>query len=166
LTGPAHEEGHHSVNDPRGLLAGMLDGTFTRMQRVLTDISEEDGRAGAQGLTPIVWQVGHVALTDSRALTRLGLPVPVPGTYEALFTTGTGGQADYPPLDLVMPVMAQVNAQLRTLALEGNLDQAIEGTRSYRTAGEAIVFLIYHRGYHIGKITTLRALLKKEGMFG
>ena len=154
------------MDDARGLLAGMLDGTFTRIQRVLTDITEEDGRAGPQGLTPVVWQVGHMALTDSRALSRLAIPVPVPGTYEALFTTGTGGAANYPPLETVVPVMAQINAQLRQLALEGDLDQAIEGTRSYRNVGEALVFLIYHRGYHIGKITTLRALLGKQRIFG
>lgn len=154
------------MSDARGLLADMLDGTYTRIQRVLTDITEEDGRAGPHGLTPVVWQVGHMALTDSRALSRLAIPVSIPGTYEALFTTGTGGVANYPPLDAVVPVMAQVNAQLRQLALEGALDQAIEGTRSYRTAEEALVFLIYHRGYHIGKITTLRALLGKQRMFG
>lgn len=154
------------MSNARGLLADMLDGTFTRVQRVLTDITEEDGRAGPQGLTPVVWQVGHIALTDSRALPRLAIPVQIPQTYEALFTTGTGGAADYPPLDSVVPVMAQVNTQLRQTALKGDLDQAIEGTRSYRTAGEALVFLIYHRGYHIGKITTLRALLGKQRIFG
>jgi hypothetical protein len=38
--------------------------------------------------------------------------------------------------------------------------------RNYRTAGEMLVFAIYHRGYHVGKATTLRALLKKPRLFG
>lgn len=58
------------MTDARTLLAGMLDGTVARVHRALADVSEEDARAGPQGLTPIVWQVGHIALTDSRALTR------------------------------------------------------------------------------------------------
>lgn len=62
--------------------------------------------------------------------------------------------------------MEEWSARLRQLALEGDLTQRIEGVRSYRSVGEALLFLTYHRGYHIGKITTLRALLGKQRVFG
>ncbi|MDQ7849513.1 MAG: DinB family protein [Armatimonadota bacterium] len=152
--------------DPRGLLAEMLDGTAHRIHRVLTDISEEDARARPQGLAPIVWQVGHIALVDARALVRSGVAVEVPPAFEPLFTAGSGGEADYPPLASVLPVLDRVNDRLRQLALEGDLARKVEGTHSYATAGEALLFLLYHRGYHIGKITTLRALLGKGRVFG
>jgi hypothetical protein len=45
------------------------------------------------------------------------------------------------------------------------LDAPAEG-RSYSTVEEMLVFAVYHRGYHVGKITTLRALLKKPRLFG
>lgn len=152
--------------DPRTLLAGMLDGTVARLQRALTDITEEDARARPQGLTPIIWQVGHIAFVDSRALVRNGVPVEVPAAFEPLFTTGSGGEADYPPLAAVVPVLTGLHDRLRQLALEGDLTRSVEGTRSCATVGEALLFLIYHRGYHIGKITTLRALLGKVRVFG
>jgi len=152
--------------DPRTLLAEMLDGTARRIQRVLTDITEADARARPYGLTPIVWQVGHIALVDARALLRSGVAVEVPAAFEPLFTTGSGGDADYPPLASVVPVLDGVNDRLRQLAREGDLNRTVEGTRSYTTVGEALLFLVYHRGYHIGKITTLRALLGKARVFG
>ncbi len=152
--------------DPRALLAEMLDGTLRRIHRVLTDITEEDARARPQGLAPIVWQVGHMALADARALLRSGVAVEVPPAFESLFTGGSGGEADYPPLAAVLPVLDGVNDRLRHLALEGDLARKVEGAHSYATAGEALLFLLYHRGYHIGKITTLRALLGKARVFG
>ncbi len=152
--------------DPRGLLAEMLDGTLRRIHRALTDITEEDARARPQGLTSIVWQVGHIALVDARALLRSGVAVEVPPAFEPLFTTGSGGDADYPPLASVLPVLDGVNDRLRQLAQAGDLTRTVEGTHSYATTGEALLFLVYHRGYHIGKITTLRALLGKPRVFG
>ncbi|MDQ7849053.1 MAG: DinB family protein [Armatimonadota bacterium] len=154
------------MDDPRKLVAEMLEGTLQRVHRGLTDISEEDARARPQGLAPIVWQVGHIALVDARALVRSGVPVEIPPAFEPLFTAGSGEEADYPLLASVLPVLEGVNDRLRQLALEGDLARKVEGTHSYATAGEALLFLLYHRGYHIGKIATLRALLGKGRVFG
>ncbi len=145
--------------DARGRIAGMLDRTADRVAQLVKNLSEEDVGTRPPGLAPIAWQVGHIAVVESKALTRAGLTSPIPETYPPLFDTGTGREGTYPPLAEMLPLLAAANAQLRTLALEGNLDDPIEGVRSYATVGEALLFLIYHRGYHIGKITTLRALL-------
>jgi len=154
------------MSDLSTLLAGMLGSTATRIQRVLADVSEEDARARPQGLTPIVWQVGHMAFVDSRVLVRSGVIVEVPASYERSFTTGSGGEADFPPLTAIVPVMMELNDRLQLLAVKGDLTQPIGGTRSYASVGEALGFVVYHRGYHIGKITTLRALLGKARVFG
>ncbi|MFN3286306.1 MAG: hypothetical protein ACK45F_08505 [bacterium] len=36
----------------------------------------------------------------------------------------------------------------------------------YRNVGEMLALSAYHRGYHIGKMTTVRALLGKRRLFG
>lgn len=148
--------------DARNLLASMLDSTVARVHRALTAISEEDARACPHGLSPIVWQVGHMVLVDSKVLTRSGIAVDTPRSSIALFETGTGGEADYPLLSTVLPLMSDINTQLSRLVLEATLDQPIAGVRSYTSIGEALLFVAYHRGYHIGKIATLRALLGKR----
>ena len=150
------------MRDPRGRIAGMLDRTADRVAQLVKDLSEEDVRARPHGLAPVAWQVGHIATVDGKAMTRADLASPIPEAYVPLFDTGTGREGDYPPLAVLLPLLAVCNAQLRTLALEGDLDRPIEGVRSYTSAGEALLFLTYHRGYHIGKVTTLRALLGKR----
>lgn len=150
------------MKDPRSRIAGLLDRTVDRVAQLVRDVSEEDVRARPHGLAPIAWQVGHIATVDGKALTRAGLASPVPETYPPLFDTGTGREGDYPPLSELLSLLALCNADARTLALEGDLDRPIEGVRSYASPGEALLFLTYHRGYHVGKITTLRALLGKR----
>lgn len=107
-----------------------------------------------------------MAFVDSRALARCGVAVEVPASYERLFATGSGGGADYPHLASVAPVLLELSDHLRRLALGGGLTQRVEGTRIYASVGEALGFVVYHRGYHIGKITTLRALFGKARVFG
>jgi len=154
------------MSDPRILLSGMLDGTFARAQRVLTDVSEEDARVRPQGLSPVVWQAGHITLTDARSVVRSGVPLEIPASYPGLFDTGTGGDAGYPPLATIVAFLTDVNSEMRRLALEADLNKQVEGSRSYASVGEALAFLLYHRGYHVGKIATLRALLGKPRVFG
>ncbi len=154
------------MDDARTAVADLLDGTFTRVNRVLKDIGDEDARRRPQGLAPIVWQTGHITLTDARAAIRSAETVDIPDSYPRLFDTGTGGEADYPPLTEIMTHLHEINGQLRQLAQGADLSRRLEGSRSYATVGQALAFLLYHRGYHIGKMATLRALLNKPRVFG
>jgi uncharacterized damage-inducible protein DinB len=146
------------------LLYGLL-ATHTRLRRCLDDLSDDEAHTSPAGLSPVIWQAGHVATTDFAFARRVDTRASIPHGYEALFQTGTGGAAAYPPLAEVRGNLDAAQEILEALAGTGTLDAPAEG-RSYRTVGEMLVFAAYHRGYHVGKITTLRALLKKPRLFG
>jgi uncharacterized damage-inducible protein DinB len=150
----------------RELLLYGLRATHTRLQRCLDDLSDDEARMSpAGGLSPIIWQAGHVATTDFAFARRVDKQTSIPQGYEALFQMGTGGQAAYPSLADVRGSLNAAQQILEALAGTGTLDAPVDG-RSYSTVGEMLVFAAYHRGYHVGKITTLRALLKKPRLFG
>jgi hypothetical protein len=149
----------------RELLTFGLSATHSRLLKCLDDIGEDEARQLPGGLSPIVWQAGHVATTDFAFARRAGGQTPIPSGYEAVFQMGTGGPAAYPPLAEVRGHVERAQQILQDLAKTAALDARVEG-RSYSTVGEMLIFAAYHRGYHVGKITTLRALLKKPRLFG
>lgn len=149
----------------RDLIVYGLESSFTRALRCVGDVTDDEARATPHGLSPILWQLGHLVASDAGYLRRAGGRAEIPTTYERLFATGTGGAADYPPLAEARGWFEAVQRGLLEAAHTADLAQAVEG-RSYRTVGEVLTFTAYHRGYHIGKMTTLRALLGKVRLFG
>lgn len=150
------------ILDLRSRIAAVLDRTADRVAQLVQGLSEQDVGDRLHGLAPIAWQVGHIATIDGKAITRIGGISPVPEAYLPLFDTGTGSEGTYPPLADLLSILAKCNEETRSFALEGDLNRPVAGVRSYASAGEALLFLNYHRGYHIGKITTLRALLGRR----
>lgn len=142
-----------------------LEASYSRALRCVGDIGEEEARQAPHGLSPIIWQLGHLALADEGFLKRAGGALEIPGSYRELFATGTGGIAEYPSLAEVRSAFEAGNRALEEAARTADLAQAVDA-RNYKTIGEMLVFAAYHRGYHIGKITTLRALLGKPRLFG
>ncbi len=143
-----------------------LTATHTRIHRCLEEITEEEARRPPlAGLSPVVWQVGHLAWADFGLARRADGRTEMPQGYEALFKTGTGGEAAYPSLEEVAAALDRAHKALEETARTADFATPLE-TRNYRTVGEMLIFACYHRGYHIGKMTTLRALLKKPRLFG
>jgi uncharacterized damage-inducible protein DinB len=160
-----HTPGRDLMVEPKDLLRYALEATRDRVIRCLEDLSEEEARRVVQGLSPVVWQVGHLAQADGVLLRRAGAPAPVPEAYAALFGPGTGGQADYPPLSQVRTVFETTHEALLRLLDGAALERPVDAPH-YRSVGEMLAFSAYHRGYHIGKMATLRALLGKPRLFG
>lgn len=152
--------------DIRDVLHYGLSTTHARVNRCLEDLTEEEARRSpAEGLSPVVWQVGHIALTDLTFAHRAGRPAQEPPGYAGLFQMGTGGETAYPPLHEIRQALIRAQQALQDVSRTADLDAAVDA-RSYSTVGEMLAFAIYHRGYHVGKITTLRALLQKPRLFG
>lgn len=149
----------------RDLIVYGLETTFTRAKRCVEDVTDEEAGTRPHGLTPIIWQFGHIASADAGYLYRAGGRIEVPSTYRDLFGTGTGGDAPYPPLAELRRLFEDVQRELLQAARTADLSLPIEG-QSYHTVGEVLLFPMYHRGYHIGKMTTLRALVEKPRLFG
>ncbi len=159
--------------DNRALIQHQLATSQQILKRSLSDITETDASTVPDGnLAPIVWQVGHLALTNRYFVERAGLTPAseLPERYATLFKTGTGGAADYPPLSEVVQAFDETHETLTRAATEAKLETPIEvpagRPRVFTNIGEMFSFADGHRWYHIGKISTLRALLGKPRPFG
>ena len=151
--------------ETRELVLYGLTATFTRINRCLEDISEDESRKLPSGLTPLVWQAGHIALSDMTFAARADGTLKAPTGYETLFGRGTGGEAAYPPLAEVKAALNRSQQALETVAKTIDPNTGLDSP-NFHNVGEMLLFTAYHRGYHIGKMTTLRALLHKPRLFG
>jgi len=147
----------------KAMVAEQLNVTCERLRRAVEGITEQEARRVLEGrLAPIVWQVGHVAVIDAAFVQRGGGSTAVGPRYPELFKQGTGGAADYPPLAEVWGVFSSVHQGLLAVAAEAEYTKPLESpTRVFTNVGEMLIFACYHRGYHVGKTATLRALLGK-----
>ncbi|MHB8730923.1 MAG: DinB family protein [bacterium] len=139
----------------------MLGVSHGRLREAIDGVSDADGRRVMAGkLTPIVWQLGHVALVDGNYVRRAGGESPVPARYAELFKQGSGGEQDYPPLSEVWTVFDATHKALVDRASGADYQAPIDAP-SYKTVGEMLMYSGFHRGYHLGKIMSLRGLLGK-----
>ena len=156
--------------DTRTLIQQSLGASHQIVKQTLGEVSDEDARriAGTM-LSPIVWQVGHLAVSNTNFIQRAGVTstTTLPERYPALFKTGTGGAADYPPLGEVVKAFDDTHEALMRVAAEIDLEAPTEGPRGlWSNVAGAFAFSNAHRWYHIGKIASLRALLGKPRLFG
>ena len=144
-----------------------LQATHERIGKVLDDLTDDEARRQpAPGLAPIIWQAGHIALYDALFARRMDKETAAPAGFEESFTAGTGGEpASYPTLSSVRAAVDAAQRAMVAIATTHPASTAVESPR-YKTVGEMLTFAVYHRGYHVGKITTLRAMLKKARLFG
>jgi len=143
---------------------GLLN-THERVQLCTADMTDEEAGRVVAGLTPAIWQVGHVVVTEAGYAQRGGIAVDVPPSYETFFKMGTGGAAKYPPLAEVRRAFEETHRALLDAAATADFAGPAEG-RAYSNVGEMLVAACVHRAYHIGKLTSLRALLEKRRLFG
>ena len=128
----------------------------------LTD--DEMQRAPAGGLSPVIWQVGHVAVSDAFFARLCGSDVTVPEGFDALFGRGTGGVKTYPPFAEIKTYYERMQAALEAIAQSAEMGRAVE-SKNFKTVADALSFNCFHRGYHIGKMCTLRGLLGRAPLF-
>jgi len=156
--------------EDRALIQQQLAVSHQIVKHCLGDVNEgEAGRLPAPTLSPVIWQVGHLAVTNSNFIQRAGVTsgTTLPERYPELFKTGTGGAADYPSLSEAVKAFDETHEALMRAVAETKLDASSEGPRGlWKNYGEMFSFANAHRWYHIGKITSLRALLGKPRLFG
>jgi hypothetical protein len=104
---------------------------------------------------------------DGNFVRRAGGTYAPPARYVDLFKAGTGGEAAYPPLEEVLAYAVTAHEALFAAAWEADYTKPAESERgNFHTVGQMLIFANQHRGYHVGKMTTLRALLGKPILFG
>lgn len=156
--------------DNRALLQQQLAASHQIVKYCLSEISDDDARRMPNStLSPIIWQVEHLAVTNASFCRGAGgaPTTALPASYPDLFKTGTGGQAAYPALAAVVGVFDDTHEALMRAVAEAELDAPSEGPRGmWKNVAEMLGFSNTHRWYHIGKINSLRALLGKPRLFG
>jgi DinB superfamily len=161
--------GGDAVND-RTLLQHELEGSQHVIMLMVDDISDEDAqRMPSPVLSPMIWQAGHLAVANVNFMRRAGMApaTSLPAHFPDLFKGGTGGKAEYPPLSAVRQALDDTHHELMRVVAEANLDTPNEGPRgTWTNYVEMFAFANAHRWYHIGKMTSLRALLGKPRVFG
>lgn len=139
-----------------------LTNSAGRLLESIDDVSDQEAVARPEGLVPIAWHVGHLTLYDRVLLNRAGLGVPIPDGYEDRFRKGSRGEGPFPSLVELRATFLE--SQHLLLELSGQTDlhsQPVTDSRGYANIAEGLAWMHYHRGYHVGKIMTLRSLLGK-----
>ncbi|MGH7187137.1 MAG: DinB family protein, partial [Pseudomonadota bacterium] len=129
--------------DTRSVALFGLTATFTRINRCLEDISDDEARRLSSGLTPIIWQAGHIAASDFTFAARADGTSKVPAGYDALFSRGTGGEAQYPSLTEVKGTLARAQQALEAVARTADLNAPLDAP-NYGNVGEMLTFVAYH----------------------
>ena len=150
----------------RDVLLNDVSRTNRIFLRTLGDPKEDEmQRSPAGGLSPIIWQAGHVIATDVYFARLCGSDVTLPDGFDALFGRGTGGVKAYPSLAEITPLYERGQAALEAVVQSAEMGRAVE-SKNFKTVADALSFACFHRGYHTGKICTLRALLGYSPLFG
>jgi uncharacterized damage-inducible protein DinB len=159
--------------DDRTLIQHQLVVSHEFTKTTLSDIAEDEAsRPPNATLAPIVWQVGHLAFVQHQLIRRAGVASAssLPERFAAVFKTGTGRAADYPPLGEVVKAFDDTQEALVRAVAEANLETPVKMPPGrpplFTNLREMFSFAVAHRWYHIGKITTLRALLGKPRLLG
>lgn len=124
-------------------------------------------RTPAQQSNPMVWMAGHLAQSRVRLARLLGVQQEVP--WPSLFQRGAPPpeSAGYPPMADIRRAWDDAGKALRTRLMAmpeseliGDLQVKIPSTDG--TLRGAIVFALFHEGYHVGQMGYVRRALGKD----
>jgi hypothetical protein len=124
-------------------------------------------RTPSENSNPMVWMAGHLAQTRVRLGRLLGVEREVP--WPSLFQRGSRPPESerYPALADIRREWDQAGVALRTRLrsmsdeeLYGELEVKIPSTDG--TLEGAIVFALFHEGYHVGQMGYVRRTLGKD----
>ena len=144
------------------LLKMQYEKSALRARKAVEGLSDAELKARPQNLAPALWQVGHLAASDASLLRRAGKPLDLPAWVQDSYAKDTTGEGLKQSLDEVWAEFSKVQAGILDL-IGTDLDKVIEHpAKIYGTVGEGLLYMLVHRGYHHGKIMTLRALMGKK----
>jgi uncharacterized damage-inducible protein DinB len=128
---------------------------------------EELTRAPSEHSNPMVWMAGHLAQSRVRLARLLGVERQMP--WPSLFLRGSP-----PPESGSYPALAEIRREWETAGaalrsrLQSMTDEELYGELQMKipstdgTLEGAIVFALFHEGYHVGQMGYVRRTLGKE----
>jgi uncharacterized damage-inducible protein DinB len=149
------------LTDSAGALAGVLEFNDEILMVSLTDMTDELARRRLRDGGPsIAWNVGHMLHHRNviAAAVSCGGPSIDLGRYGAGATEGH----DYPTVREFQDQWAEFSARLVSV-IRGLSPQVLQGPspmplpHGERTLLDALRFVVWHEGLHLGQITMLRS---------
>src|SRR5687768_3712085 len=146
-------------------LMDIVDNIYAKALYVLDPA--ELTRAPSENSNPMIWMAGHLAQTRVRLGRLLGVEREVP--WPSLFLRGSPPPESerYPALAEIRREWEQAGAALRArlssmseAELYGELQVKLPSTDG--TLEGAIVFALFHEGYHVGQMGYVRRTLGKD----
>jgi hypothetical protein len=143
--------------------------------RLAEDFSEEEATRPAGDMKPLVWYLGHVAITDNYLLTLYGgETAAISEEHIKRFGRGSDGNADFSDaskaqmVELLATLSERVHALVSTLEPEDLDRETTEKTAHpvFKTLSGAFSLVIAHCAYHGGQVGDLRRALGKDALFG
>jgi hypothetical protein len=147
---------------------GLMDVVDNLYARALHGLDPNElTRTPSQHSNPMVWMAGHLAQSRARLVRLLGVEQEVP--WPALFRQGAPPpeNEDYPALPDIRRAWEGAGKALRSRLkamteseLFSELQLKIPSTDG--TLRGAIVFALFHEGYHVGQMGYVRRMLGKD----
>jgi uncharacterized damage-inducible protein DinB len=145
------------------------------LARLASDFSEEDATRSAGGQKPLVWYLGHVAITDNYFLQLFGgEAAALSDEYIKRYGRGSDGESDFSDASkadvvaLLETLKERVHVLLGSLAPEDLArESGVEKVHPmFKTLGSALTLVVAHCAYHAGQVGDLRRELGKDPLFG
>jgi hypothetical protein len=129
--------------------------------------SSEATRTTCQNANPMVWMAGHLAQSRANLARLLGVEQEIP--WPTLFKRDVAAPTseEYPPLPEIRRAWEMAGRALRT-RLQGMSDGELQADLQVKipstdgTLRGAIVFALFHEGYHVGQMGLVRRTLGRE----
>jgi uncharacterized damage-inducible protein DinB len=154
-------------------LARMYGLSFGALKRNLEDISHEETLINPQPAgNNMNWVLGHIVVARGTILALTGGVPVLTGEAAAHYNRGVDAADVSHIVDLAtLRGMLEDSQQQLTPALSAMSDDQLAAPlpEKFRrpplsgSVGDALVFLLYHEGYHNGQLGMLRRLAGKEG---
>lgn len=143
------------------LLKLQYEKSAQRIRKSVEGLDPGDLMKRPQGLTPVLWQVGHLAASDASLLRRAGAAIELPSWVQDKYAKDTTGEGLSQSMDEVWAEFSKVQSAVLRLA-DSDLQKPIDHpAKIYQNVGEGLLYMLIHRGYHHGKITSLKTLIAK-----
>lgn len=152
----------------RDVVAYSLEASVKVLDRFVADLTPQEWlHRPVPKANCAAWIVGHLILSDRRALGRLGvkdLPA-LPDGFERRFGRGEDAPAaiEFGDVSILRPLFSQhrqllIDAAMRMPADGWDAPMDI-GHPMFKTAGEMLQFMPFHSTMHAGQISTIRRSL-------
>ena len=144
------------------ILKKYYTGTQARVMKLTSDSGPDQLVERPGNLAPILWQVGHIAISEAGVMGSLGHKINYDKDIAKTFSNGTNGEGPFPEKEEVFKYFEEIQKEMMSLC-EEDLTAPLNGANKYfgENWGEVLTFMHGHRNYHIGKISSLITLTKK-----